>query len=204
MNTQAPPSWAVEIQNEAKNADTAQRLIEQLQGMFVAHQGEPAKNQSEWSQLQKQVSAEIKEIARLASNLSRSLSGMCQASENAIYFGHGQRPHDVRTDRDSGIDEWLFLKPLMYNLGMLIDAVEVAERLRRKPAHRPRDFIRDFWIERLIEKFYIYDDSIEISHKQQSLFYRVTSQYLADLDVEEGNLQRTLKRCIESHPFLRR
>ena len=204
MSAQNPADWRTILLEHLGDSSATKTLTDKLEMMLVSHKDQPAESNSAWREERKQVDSEIERIKAKAESPKYSLSkAMCQASENAIYFGHGQNEDDIKTREPSDFAEWLFLKPLMVNLDKLVSAIDRAKQLRQWPSHGPRNILTDFWIARLAECFYQHDLQLEISHRKKSLFFRVAWDFLRELGLEEerSNLSARLEVVLESNPY---
>ena len=102
---------------------------------------------------------------------------------------------DKREIRE-GIAAFDSLSALVEHLDPMIHLLdETTKHVKTSPGF-PRDKLRDALIYIVARIFRQVAPDIEVLHKPTSLFYRVVDQYLMDLDVDSGNLNRTLKRLI--------
>ena len=198
--TQDPtlPAWAEDIQHEIPNWMVAQRLIselnkftETLRLVVVDDKTAPHSKQS--------VADARKELLRVrgqAAKLRDSLQSIgtkpktMVAKQLAKLFIEDKR--EIREEMAS-FDS---LSALIKDLDPMIRLLdETSKHITTSPGY-PRDKLRDFLIFFVARIFRQVTPDIEASNKPTSLFYRVVDQYLMDLDVDSGNLNRTLKRLI--------
>ena len=191
------PAWAEDIQRDIPNSMVAQRLVSELnkvteilRSVVVEYKSESHTKQSDAASRD-----ELKRLRRQAEKLRDSLQTIgtkpktMVAQQLAVLFMEDDREREAFASFDS-------LSALVDHLDPMIRLLdETIQHITTSPGF-PRDKVRDFLIMFIARIFGNEAPGIEVSDKPTSLFYRVVDQYFMDLDVDTGNLNRTLKRLI--------
>lgn len=198
--TQHPtlPAWAEGIQREIPNWMVAQRLIselnkvtEMLRLVVVEYKSKPHSKQSTAA-----ARDELKRLRRQSEKLRDSLQTIGTKPKTMVAQQLAELFMEDKREIREAIASFDSLSSLVDHLDPMIRLLdETTKHITTSPGF-PRDKMRDFLIKFVARIFRNAAPDIEVSSKPTSLFYRVVDQYLMDLNVDPGNLNRTLKRLI--------
>ena len=195
----ALPIWRSDIQRDIADSETAQRLIVELikftpiLQQFVT----PSGNRTPSEQSNADARGQLSRIRHQAGKLQESLSSIGGKAEIEItrQVVRLTAYYELETGNSTD-DSWEPLSSLADEVEKVIYVLDACIKGLSASRGHPRDAMRDFLIRCVALVFQKEAPDIQVSHKPTSLFYRVVDQYLIDLDVDSGNLGRTLKRLI--------
>ena len=197
----ALPIWAEDIHREIPNGIVAQRLVfelnkltEILRPVVVEYKSGPHLKQSK--QADADARDELKRLHRQAEKLRDSLQAIGTKPKTMVAKQLAELFIDDEREIREGIASFESLSALVDDLDPMIRLLdETTKHVKTSPGF-PRDKLRESLIRIVARIFRQVAPDIEVSQKPISLFYRVVDQYLMDLDVDSGNLNRTLNRLI--------
>ena len=203
MTENAQPAWATEIQNEIGNTKTAIHLVAGILkvGPLMKHIADflPKNPRDETpGAVREQISrlnSGVKELDNMISMLGNSSVGSIESAKVELFQVAKKCSGDpnlvtfiVRNTATYGFPGLKSdLKSLSTILGHVADSISVKRG-------QPRAATRGLIISLIGECFRKNVPGLELGHTPTSLFYKVVNQYLEDLDVDQGNLGRTIKQ----------
>ena len=197
MTDRAPPQWATLIRNEIDDADTSRRLIDGLLRVtpilqqIVTHQSCSKNDRAPVAAVRKN----LKTALRQATCLQESLAAIERDQDIQFGIAQAQVWIDIEDKREFPYPNMLqsLPKQLEFTISILNEAIRVLSRGPGQPANT----IRDFVVRTVAVAFREEAPDVERSHIASSLFFKVASQFLDNVEIYEEQLSRTIQRLSE-------